>query len=787
MATKSEIEARITPVEARKRNRLQTQIGDKQQEEANKRKTFVAALKQRQEFLESIPDPALRARYDSMLPRLTADSATADRVKDANFTNRIIADYNKKTQNQNPSPMAAPATNAAPTGKYSQTPEQEYAAEVQKLTIAGKAVPADYTLENVVAYRRRDEAMAKKESSDPYSKFLQELKDDPDLANLVRSQQSYKPGAGNVPPTGNSYDARMAGAFASSPPEYVHPQNKSAAGNAIRARNKHREEVIARGQPQDDRTQMVRNRIAKKREEEETETEKQKLYTAAFNEARQTGKPVSVLGGTVQIKKPDGTSQVSGQSPQGTTGGVGAKKLQDPLGDFRTATGTNFNKDSRMDAYNMQRLEDEKPTLNLREWQKAGSPLATKKPPATPVAPATDPTAKPSEKPSGLPSIDPKKDYGGAGTTTPGTTTPGAPAPGAPAAPGAPEPGFTKVPLDAALTGTYNGLVDNVPAAAVTATAARAAEALANRSSAASKQAAQTAAQTTRREFERKGAEKMARANAAAAERTAAANAARPGLGAPPASAAPAGGAAPAAPAGGAAPKAGASAFEKLTRLTAEETAKMKAGGFVKAAPKLALGGAAMGAGRMVAGAATTAAGNALVDAALPRDNTNWLNQAGRGVSLAASGAAGGYVAGGPVGAIVGAVANPTMDVMQTIGETRKSYADAEKTDAETEAMRTRPPSAARLKNRAESAQRLIDQAKPKPESSSPTGTNLTGAASSTGTAFDNALPNRPAAPMPSTSPVAAAGTAVPMGDDIDPVTGKKRKKEPVDTYAGLA
>ena len=347
--------------------------------------------------------------------------------------------------------------------------------------------------------------------------------------------------------------------------------------------------------------------------------------------------------------------------------------------------------------------------------------------------------------------------------------------------------------MDAALTGTYNGLVDNVPAAAVTATAARAAEALANRSGAASKQAAQTAAQTARREMERKGAEKLARAATAAAERTAAANAARPGLGAPPASAAPAGGAAPAAPAGGAGgatTKAGAGAYAKLTKLAVEEAAKLKAGGVVNAAPKFALGGAAMGAGRMVAGAATTAAGNALVDAALPRDSSNSWLQAGRGVGLTASGAAGGYIAGGPVGAIVGAVANPTMDIIKTTGEIQESKANAKQQAAETEKAKLLygdPDSPENKAKAIESNEKNRKDFLERNKSSASPGTNLTGSASSTGTAFDNAMPNRPAAPMPSTSPVAAAGTAVPMGDDIDPVTGKKRKKEPVDTYAGLA
>ena len=63
----------------------------------------------------------------------------------------------------------------------------------------------------------------------------------------------------NVPPVGNQYDARMAGAYASSPAQYVDPRNKSAEGNAIRARNQHREEVIARGtqQPLSARDQAI--------------------------------------------------------------------------------------------------------------------------------------------------------------------------------------------------------------------------------------------------------------------------------------------------------------------------------------------------------------------------------------------------------------------------------------------------------------------------------------------------------------------------------------------------
>lgn len=61
----------------------------------------------------------------------------------------------------------------------------------------------------------------------------------------------------NVPPVGNQYDARIAGAYAASPAQYVDPRNQSAEGKAIRARNAHREEMIARGTPQSARDQAI--------------------------------------------------------------------------------------------------------------------------------------------------------------------------------------------------------------------------------------------------------------------------------------------------------------------------------------------------------------------------------------------------------------------------------------------------------------------------------------------------------------------------------------------------
>jgi len=61
----------------------------------------------------------------------------------------------------------------------------------------------------------------------------------------------------NPPPVGNQYDARIAGAYAASPAQYVDPRDKSASGNAIRASNAHREEMIARGTPKSARDQAI--------------------------------------------------------------------------------------------------------------------------------------------------------------------------------------------------------------------------------------------------------------------------------------------------------------------------------------------------------------------------------------------------------------------------------------------------------------------------------------------------------------------------------------------------
>lgn len=82
----------------------------------------------------------------------------------------------------------------------------------------------------------------------------------PDRRNAQSTMDAPIDVYANPPPVGNQYNARMAGAYAASPPEYVHPQNKSAAGNAIRARNQHREEVIARGtqKPLSARDQAIR-------------------------------------------------------------------------------------------------------------------------------------------------------------------------------------------------------------------------------------------------------------------------------------------------------------------------------------------------------------------------------------------------------------------------------------------------------------------------------------------------------------------------------------------------
>ena len=116
---------------------------------------------------------------------------------------------------------------------------------------------------------------------------------------------------------------------------------------------------------------------------------------------------------------------------------------------------------------------------------------------------------------------------------------------------------------------------------------------------------------------------------------------------------------------------------------------------------------------RGIAGLGTAIAGNELVNYLAPEagDYSNFARGFGRGAGLALSGATGGYVAGGPVGAIVGAVANPAFDVYKSYQKNQQNLADAQKTDAETAAMLTRTPSAARLKYRAESAKRAYKEA----------------------------------------------------------------------------
>lgn len=80
----------------------------------------------------------------------------------------------------------------------------------------------------------------------------------PDRRNAQSTMDAPIDVYANPPPVGNQYNARMAGAFAASPAQYVDPRNKSAEGNAIRARNQYREEVIARGTPLSARDQAIR-------------------------------------------------------------------------------------------------------------------------------------------------------------------------------------------------------------------------------------------------------------------------------------------------------------------------------------------------------------------------------------------------------------------------------------------------------------------------------------------------------------------------------------------------
>ena len=112
------------------------------------------------------------------------------------------------------------------------------------------------------------------------------------LNNAVSGQQ----GVANPPPVGNQYDARMAGSFAASPAQYVDPRNKSAAGNAIRARNQYREEVIARGTP---KTDGLPGSPASRSAQTLLDNLDRAEMASQIAEAQRTGKPVKTAYGTI--------------------------------------------------------------------------------------------------------------------------------------------------------------------------------------------------------------------------------------------------------------------------------------------------------------------------------------------------------------------------------------------------------------------------------------------------------------------------------------------------------
>ena len=116
------------------------------------------------------------------------------------------------------------------------------------------------------------------------------------LNNAVSGQQ----GVANPPPVGNQYDARMAGSFAASPAQYVDPRNKSAAGNAIRARNQYREEVIARGTPPTNgETDGLPGSPASRSSQTLLDNLDRAEMASQIAEAQRTGKPVKTAYGTI--------------------------------------------------------------------------------------------------------------------------------------------------------------------------------------------------------------------------------------------------------------------------------------------------------------------------------------------------------------------------------------------------------------------------------------------------------------------------------------------------------